>query len=71
MHKTIWHETAVQAPPENVVVLGWWSPVHIGAVVRRKGKEWFKPGYYPSEGRTPPLYWTDLPDDPKPGSGGG
>jgi hypothetical protein len=64
MHQMIWHETAVHTPPENTVVLGWWTPHQIGAVIRRKGNEWFKPDYYPSQKRTPPLYWADLPDPP-------
>jgi hypothetical protein len=63
---TLWHETATDAPPADVVVLGWWTPLHFGAVVRRKGKAWFKPGYYSMEARTSPLYWTDSPAPPIP-----
>jgi hypothetical protein len=59
-----WHETASDPPPAHVVVLGWWSPLHIGSVVRRGGDFWHKPGYYTAEKRTPPPWWAELPEPP-------
>jgi hypothetical protein len=61
-----WHDTDAVKPPLGRVVLGWWAPITISAVVLRKGNEWFRPGYVTSERRTPPVYWTELPEPPLP-----
>jgi hypothetical protein len=65
MDKTLWHETKTDAPPENRVVLGWWTRFTLEAVYRRE-REWFQPSY-PLGRREPPLYWAALPDDPASG----